>query len=189
MSELASVRAAIDGEVDSGPNEGARKAATARASVTPGLEHAIASLRVPRTLTRLKELVLFGALWAVGGYAVMSSFAFAGAWHWALRIGGTLVVALALHVIALLLHHGVHHTLFRHRAANRWISVLLGGCVLMSASAYQIPSYNLDRVHELVYPRLPRAASAPSYLGFLKQFVKQSARLDETPIGVVHRGQ
>jgi fatty acid desaturase len=50
----------------------------------------------------------------------------------------------------------------------------------------EIPSYNLKRVHLLVFPRMPRATIARSYLAFLGQFVRQSLRFDETPIGVVH---
>jgi fatty acid desaturase len=336
--ELASVRAATRGEVDHGPNEGARRAASARASIARGLEQEIAALRCPSMWTRLEEIVLFGALWLAGGVIVMRGLAQPeGATHWALRIAGTLVIALALHVFALLLHDGVHHTLFRDRRLNRWVAVLLGGCVLISASAYQamherhhvflgdprdpddyhnysgdrrmiwlmhylrltvgtflylalipvmvakratpaeqrrvaveysllaviyaalwftvphtvlihawlipilpagimfnirslaahgltdsrdpllasrsidahpvvafffrnenyhlehhlfpeIPSYNLKAVHRLVFPRMPRAAAGRSYVGFLRQFVKQSVSLDETPIGVVRHG-
>jgi fatty acid desaturase len=50
----------------------------------------------------------------------------------------------------------------------------------------EIPSYNLAKVHRLVFPRMPRATIARSYLRFLAQFVRQSFALDETPIGVVH---
>ena len=336
--ELASVRAATRGETEYGPNEGARKAAAARASVVAGIEADIAALRAPSLRTRLGEVALFAAIWAAGGWTVLRGLAEpAGALHWTLRIAGTFVVALALHMIALLLHDGVHHTLLRGRRANRWASVALGGCVLISASAYQamherhhiflgdprdpddyhnytgdrrliwamhwvrllagsflyllliplmvakratpgekrraaeeyallagvwgalwwlaphdvlvhawlipilpagimfnirslaahgvtdasdpflasrsidahpvvaflfrnenfhlehhlfpeIPSYNLKTVHRLVFPRLPRAATAGSYLGFLGQFVRQTWRLDESPIGVVRKG-
>jgi fatty acid desaturase len=307
----------------------------ARARVAHGVEPAIAALRAPSVAARLREMALFAGIWGAGGVAVMRSFDASGGAHWALRIAGTFAIALALHMIALLLHDGVHHSLFRDRRANRWLSVLLGACVLMSASAYQamhdrhhaflgdardpddyhnytgdrrvvwlmhylrliagtflylavipvmvarrctprekrrvaleyamlaaayvtlalavpgdvllhawlipiipagimfnirslaahaltdpsdpllasrsidahpvvafffrnenyhlehhlfpeIPSYNLKRVHTLVFPRMPRATIARSYLGFLRQFVKQSLRLDETPIGVVH---
>lgn len=336
-TELASVRAATRGVVDAGPNEGARKAAAARATLAAGLEAELASLRWPSAWTRLQEVALFAGIWGVGGALVMHGLSLPGGpLHWTLRLVGTLVVALALHMIALLLHDGVHHTLLRNRRANRWCSVLLGGCVLMAASAYQalherhhiflgdprdpddyhnytgdprvvwvmhytrlflgtflyialiplmvlkraapaerrraateygvlavlyvgvwltlphdllvhawlipiipagimfnirslaahgltdtsdpllasrsidahpivafffrnenyhlehhlfpeIPSYNLKAVHRLVFPRMPRAATARSYMGFLAQFVRQSRRLDETPIGVVHR--
>lgn len=335
--ELASVRAASRGEVENGPNEGARKAAAARAEVSRGLEAEIGALRWPSVRTRLGEIALFAGIWTAGGVLVMQGLALpAGPLHWILRVAGTLVVALALHMIALLLHDGVHHTLFRNRRANRWGSVALGACVLMAASAYQamherhhvflgdprdpddyhnytgdrrviwvmhytrlllgtflyialipvmvarrasprerrraleeyavlavayaalwalaphdvlihawlipilpagimfnirslaahgltdssdpllasrsidahpvvafffrnenyhlehhlfpeIPSYNLKAVHRLVFPRMPRAATARSYIGFLAQFVRQSRRLDETPIGVIRR--
>ncbi len=337
--ELASVRAATRGEVERGPNEGARRAAAARASISRGLEAEIAALRVPSVRTRLGEAALFGAMWAAGGAVVMRGLALPpGAGRWALVAAGTLVVALALHAVALLLHDGVHRTLLRGRRANRWAAAACGACVLMSASAYQamherhhvflgdprdpddyhnytgdpravwtmhyvrllfgsllyimlipvmvarrgtpaerrraaaeyallaalyaalwtlaphpallhawlvpivpaslmfnlrslaahgitdasdpllasrsveagpvvrflfrnenyhlehhifpeVPSYNLAAVHRMVAPRLPRAAVASSYLGFLLRFVRQSARLDETPIGVRVRGE
>jgi fatty acid desaturase len=313
-----------------------REMTAVRAQITRGVETEVAALRWPSARTRLEEIALFGAMWAVGGAMVMRGLALPGAAHWALRIGGTFIVALALHMIALLLHDGVHWSLFRDRRLNRWASVLFGACVLMSASAYQamherhhnylgdsrdpddyhnytgdrrvvwllhytrlllgtflylalipvmvarratpaeqrrvaveyavlaatyaglwatlphdalvhawlipiipaglmfnirslaahgltdprdpllasrsidahpvvafffrnenfhlehhlfpeIPSYNLKRAHRLVFPRMPRATVAVSYLGFLAQFVRQSVRLDETPIGVVRR--
>lgn len=334
-TELPSVRAATQGVVDGGFNEGARKAATARAQIVRGLEAKVAALRFPSSRTRLQEIAMFGGIWVTGGLVVMQGLALdPGLMHWFMRGVGTLGIALALHMIALLLHDGVHHTLFRNRRANRWGSVLLGACVLMSASAYQamherhhvflgdprdpddyhnysgdprviwlmhymrlffgaflyiafipmlvlkraspperrramaeyglllvvyavvwtlapqnvlvhawllpiipaglmlnirsiaahgltdssdpllasrsidahpvvafffrnenyhlehhlfpeIPSYNLREVHKLVSPRMPRAATGRSYLGFLAQFFRQSRRLDETPIGIV----
>jgi fatty acid desaturase len=332
--ELGSVRAAMRGEVDRGPNEAARRAAAARAGISKGLEAELALLRAPRVSTRLGELAMFASIWALGGWIVMTGLrASSGVSQWTLRLVGTLVIALALHAVALLLHDGVHHTLLRNRVANRWLSVLLGACALMSASAYQamherhhiflgdardpddyhnysgdrrlvwvmhyvrllfgsflyialipvmvakraapseqrrvmqeyavlaaiyavlwmfvphallvhawllpiipagimfnirslaahgitdpsdpflasrsidahpvvafffrnenyhlehhlfpeIPSYNLKAVHRMVYPRMPHAATARSYVGFLRAFVRQSIRLDESPIGV-----
>lgn len=337
--ELGSVRAATRGEVDFGPNESARRAAVTRARIAAGLESDIAALRRPRVRTRLGEIALFAAVWGLGGWMVIGGLAQpAGFAHWTLRIAGTLVVALALHVFALLLHDGVHHSLLPGRRLNRWVSVVLGSCVLVSASAYQamherhhiflgdprdpddyhnytgdrrvvwamhyvrlllgsflylalipvmvakrgtrvekrrvmleylvlaaiyllvwqvvphrvlvhawllpilpagimfnirslaahgitdttdpllasrsidahpvvaflfrnenyhlehhlfpeIPSYNLKAVHRMVHPRMPRAATARSYIGFLAQFVRQSIRLDESPIGVVRRAE
>jgi fatty acid desaturase len=49
----------------------------------------------------------------------------------------------------------------------------------------EVPSYNLKTLHGLVFHRMPRAATASSYLGFLAQFVRQSLRFDDSPIGVV----
>lgn len=334
MTELASVRAAVYGEQVFGPNESAIKAAAARASIVRGIEGEIALLRPPSVAVRLREVALFSAFWVAGGALVMRGLGTTGSAHWLLRIAGTLLIALALHVFALLMHDGVHHSLLRNRTANRWMSVALGACLLISSSAYQamherhhvflgdtrdpdhyqnyagrrvvwllhfvrlflgtflylvlipvmiarkasrseqrrvlveyailaavyallwrlaphrvllhawlipiipagimfnirslaahsltdpsdpllasrsieahpvvafffrnenyhldhhlfpeIPSYNLARVHSLIRPRMPRATIGHSYMGFLRQFVKQSLRFDDTPIGVVH---
>lgn len=333
--ELASERAAIRGEVEHGSNEAARRAAAARAMLVKGLEPSIAALRRPSAWVRLREIVFFGSMWAGGAWLVLTGLGLRSTVaSWTLRILGTLFVALALHVFALLLHDGVHHTLFAERRLNRWVAVLLGACAFISFSAYQclherhhvflgdprdpddyhnysgdrrliwvmhyvrllfgsflyivlipfvvarralprekrrvvveygilaavyatvwllvphhvllhawllpfvpaglmfnirslaahgigdtrdpflasrsieagpvvaflfrnenfhlehhlfpeVPSYNLDRLHGLVFQRMPRAATAPSYLGFLAQFIRQSFRLDESPIGVV----
>lgn len=307
-----------------------------RAQLVSGIEADIAALRMPSVGTRLLELLLFAAMWALGGWLVMVGLARDGLAHWMPRIAGTFAIALSLHAIALMLHDGVHGSLLANRRANRWASVLLGACVLMSASAYQamhdrhhvflgdprdpddyhnysgdrrvvwamhylrlvagtflyllviplmvarradaaekrrvaleyallavayaalwqsaprdvlvhawlipilpaglmfnirslaahgltdpsdpllasrsidahpvvafffrnenfhlehhifpeIPSYNLRRLHDLVYPRMPRATTGQSYIGFLAAFFRQSLSLDERPIGVVHR--
>jgi fatty acid desaturase len=48
----------------------------------------------------------------------------------------------------------------------------------------EVPSYHLTRLHALIWPRLPRAVSGRSYLGFLLSFLAASRRLDDTPIGM-----
>ena len=48
----------------------------------------------------------------------------------------------------------------------------------------EVPSYHLHHLHELIWPHLPRSTSAKSYLGFLRQFIRASANLDEGPIGL-----
>jgi fatty acid desaturase len=48
----------------------------------------------------------------------------------------------------------------------------------------EVPSYNLARLHDLIWERLPRAVTARSYLGFLCRFLRQTWTLDETPIGL-----
>ncbi len=47
----------------------------------------------------------------------------------------------------------------------------------------EIPSYNLKRVHELVWPRLPRVVTETSYLAFLFKFFLASLKMDDRPIG------
>src|SRR5262245_9259811 len=102
--DLASVRAAIRGEVERGPNEAARRAAAARARIAQGLEGDIAALRPPRLMTRVGELAMFGGIWALGGWVAMAGVrASSPLLEVVLRVAGTLVVALALHAIALLL--------------------------------------------------------------------------------------
>ena len=51
----------------------------------------------------------------------------------------------------------------------------------------EIPSYHLPRLHQLIWPKLPRAVSGHSYLAFLATFFRATPRMDETPIGLVIR--
>jgi len=49
----------------------------------------------------------------------------------------------------------------------------------------EIPSYHLHHLHNLLWPRLPRAVKNDSYSEFLLASLKAAPKLDETPIGVV----
>ena len=49
----------------------------------------------------------------------------------------------------------------------------------------EVPSYHLPALHELIWPKLPRAVSGRSYLAFLAAFLRATPRMDETPIGRV----
>ena len=51
----------------------------------------------------------------------------------------------------------------------------------------EVPSYHLPRLHRLVWPKLPRAVSGRSYLGFLVRFFQAAPHMDESPIGLEHR--
>ncbi|HEY2015253.1 MAG TPA: fatty acid desaturase [Bryobacteraceae bacterium] len=53
----------------------------------------------------------------------------------------------------------------------------------------EVPSYHLARLHELIWPKLPRAVAGKSYLAFLAAFLKATPRMDETPIGLVTPGE
>jgi fatty acid desaturase/membrane-associated phospholipid phosphatase len=53
----------------------------------------------------------------------------------------------------------------------------------------EVPSYHLPALHELIWPRLPRAVSGTSYLAFLAAFLRATPRMDETPIGLVTPGE
>lgn len=48
----------------------------------------------------------------------------------------------------------------------------------------EMPSYHLARLHQLIWPKLPRAVAGHSYLAFLGSFLKATPRMDETPIGL-----
>jgi fatty acid desaturase len=50
----------------------------------------------------------------------------------------------------------------------------------------EIPSHHLPRLHQLIWPKLPRAVCGKSYLAFLAAFLKATPRMDETPIGLVN---
>ena len=47
----------------------------------------------------------------------------------------------------------------------------------------EIPSYNLEKVHLLIWPRLPRAVTGSSYFAFLFKFFVATLKMDEQPIG------
>jgi fatty acid desaturase len=53
----------------------------------------------------------------------------------------------------------------------------------------EVPSYHLPALHKVIWPKLPRAVSGTSYLGFLAAFLKAAPRMDETPIGRVTPGE
>lgn len=47
----------------------------------------------------------------------------------------------------------------------------------------EIPSYHLKRVYEISWKELPYALSSDSYLGFLREFIRLSFKLEDKPIG------
>lgn len=48
----------------------------------------------------------------------------------------------------------------------------------------EVPSYHLPAIRRLIEPRLPRAVTGTSYLGFLVCFLKACWTMDESPIGL-----
>lgn len=112
----------------------------ARAAVLAGIEAEVAPLRTLAPAHRAVELIVFPSLWFAG--AVLTLWARenldAGWLQWALVAGGVFLSAIALNAFVLLLHEGMHQTLFANVHVNRWVSVALGFPVLMSFSAYQV---------------------------------------------------
>ncbi|HSK78054.1 MAG TPA: fatty acid desaturase [Thermoanaerobaculia bacterium] len=111
-----------------------------KAALSRGLEGEIAALRRFSPGSRALELLVFPLLWISGSVLVLSQPGSPSGFpsEYALRILGTLLAALGLNAFVLLLHEGMHGTLFPSRFWNRWISVLLGGCVLISFTAYRV---------------------------------------------------
>lgn len=58
--------------------------------------------------------------------------------RWPQLLSGIVLTAIALNAFVLLMHDGMHSTLFRNQRANYFSSVLLGSTFLMSFSAYRI---------------------------------------------------
>ena len=110
----------------------------ARRAVSDLLGDRLAPLRELSLWRRLGEVATFAALWAVAIGLVVVGRDASGPALWALRAGSVLLAALALNAFVLLLHEGLHGTLFRSPEANRWGSVLLGATVLMSFTAYRV---------------------------------------------------
>ena len=112
----------------------------ARSFVATGLDGELVPLRELRLRSRLMELIIFVALWALGTMLSLSSLH--STWPGIARFGGGLlgvvVSAIALNAFVLLLHEGMHHTLFANRWANHWVGALLGFPLLISFTAYQV---------------------------------------------------
>ena len=104
----------------------------ARRRIAAGLETQLAQLRRFDLPKRLVELAFFPLLWTAGASLTLLSH------QTSLRILGIAISTMALNGFVLLLHEGMHAVLFPRPIVNRSVSVLLGGCVLMSFTAYQV---------------------------------------------------
>lgn len=112
----------------------------ARTIALRGIEDQLAPLRAFDTRKRLLELALFVSMWMAGATLTVACHRqLPGNWSRYLLCGvGVVLSAIALNAFVLLLHEGMHATLFARPFWNRWLSVLLGLPVLMSFSAYQV---------------------------------------------------
>jgi fatty acid desaturase/membrane-associated phospholipid phosphatase len=107
----------------------------ARKSLTQGIEAELAPLLLTDWRKRGLEFVFFGALEGAGLWLGLFGWETG---RWTLVAGGVIVSAVALNAFVLLMHDGMHSTLFRNRTANWLGSVLLGSTFLMSFTAYRI---------------------------------------------------
>ena len=109
-----------------------------RRLVSAGVEAEVAELRRLSATKRFAELAFFPLLWLAGGSLALYALRLHGPPRYVAYAAGFTISAVALNAFVLLLHEGMHATLFAGRRANRWVSVALGGCVLISFTAYQV---------------------------------------------------
>jgi fatty acid desaturase len=110
----------------------------ARRLVAGGLENDVAALRRLRPARRVAEIACFAALWSAAIAAGIGAIG-AGGWAgWTIRMVAIAAAAIALNAFYLLSHEGHHHLLFRRRAVNHTVNVLLCVPLLHSPSAYRV---------------------------------------------------
>ncbi len=105
-----------------------------RKMLSQGLEAELAPLLLSDWRKRALELACFFTLGAIGLGLTLSGLAGS---RWLLPVG-IFVSSLALNAFVLLMHDGMHFTLFRNRRWNRFGSVLLGSTFFMSFTAYRV---------------------------------------------------
>jgi fatty acid desaturase len=110
----------------------------ARERLAAGLGPQIATLRRLSAPRRVIEIAFFCALWAAGSAVTLAAGRLSGPGAWVLWSSGMVAGALALNAFYLLSHEGHHHLLFRRRAINRAVNVLLCIPLLHSPSAYRV---------------------------------------------------
>ena len=122
------------------PSRCARSTEEARVLVSRGLEAEIHPLRSLDWRKRAGEILVFAILWTVGAAIALSSLRGLPPWPamWLGVASGVFLCAIAINAFVLLLHEGMHSTLFGRRALNHAASMLFGGLVLMSFSAYRV---------------------------------------------------
>ncbi len=107
----------------------------AREDMSRGFEAQVAGLGVQDWRKRAVELAVFIALAVCGVWLTVTSWESSRRFLLAAAIP---ITALALNAFVLLMHDGMHFSLFPDRRWNRMGSVLLGGTFLMSYSAYRV---------------------------------------------------
>jgi len=107
----------------------------ARAALARGVEKEIALLAKQDWRKRMLEVFCFSSMGVLG-----LTLTYSGLVHSRLLliVPGIVATALALNAFVLLMHDGMHDSLFRNRLWNRIASVLIGSTFLMSFSAYRV---------------------------------------------------
>src|SRR5689334_5679095 len=112
----------------------------ARVFVQQGIEPQLAGLRRFDNRKRLLELAFVPTLWlTAAALTLLGRSELPPGWaRSTVSVAGMLISGVAINALVLLLHEGMHHTLFASPLWNRWVSFLCGVPVLMSFSAYQV---------------------------------------------------
>jgi fatty acid desaturase/1-acyl-sn-glycerol-3-phosphate acyltransferase len=90
-----------------------------------------------RDLHRLRPgwntvLLFYPCLWIAAALAVQR------ATSWPTWLGCEILIGIAIHALATLMHEGIHGTLFRRPRLDRWTGFLLGAPALFSFTAYKV---------------------------------------------------
>lgn len=111
-----------------------------------------AALRELHRLHPARNLIAlaFAAIWIATGWA-MTTFPL-----WAVRIPGYFVIGMIVHAMAMLMHEGIHGSLFRNRVLDRGFGFLLGAPALFSCTA------STGRRRTLTSSAISRAAGSSS---------------------------
>jgi len=107
----------------------------AREDMSRGCEAQVARLAAQDGRKRALEFAVFLALAVCGVWLTVTSWTNS---RWFLLAAGIAVTALALNAFVLLMHDGMHSSLFPNHRWNRIASVLLGSTFFMSYSAYRV---------------------------------------------------
>jgi fatty acid desaturase len=120
---------------DATGSEALQATLSARAGLVRGHEDELAALSAHDWRKRAGELLCFGVLGACGVWLTIVGMSSS---HGPLVAAGISITAIALNAFVLLMHDGMHGTLFGTRRRNWAGSVLLGSTFLMSFSAYRV---------------------------------------------------
>lgn len=99
--------------------------------------------------------LFFAALWVGGAWLVLD------APYVLVRLTGYMAIGIAIHGLVVLMHEGIHGSLFRSKNTDRWFGFLLGVPSLVSFTAY--------RVTHLAHHRYNRTENDPDEFSNLTQ--------------------
>jgi fatty acid desaturase len=88
------------------------------------------------------RILTFVLIWALSGSVALQIDALAP------RLVLYFLMGASIHGLGILMHEGVHHSMFRRQALNRWVALLCGVPALLSVTAYRVghlPHHKFER--------------------------------------------